>query len=92
MEIKNREDWIALAKQTVPLLPEYMADMHGNVDAGAVEEVLSVLLEGENWMGLCSKFNEIWSRLPDASYIRRRPFFDLCDLCSESWVLEPEGA
>lgn len=27
--------------------------------------------------------NEFWMRLPDASCIRRQPFFLLCDICTE---------
>lgn len=87
MVIKTKGDWIALAKQTVPLLPDYMASQM-QVDSTKVETELAELLEAEDWPMLLTRFNEIWAWLPDRPSIRVRPFFDLCDLCSEAWALE----
>lgn len=88
MIIKTKDDWIELAKKTVPLLPDYMASMSGNVEPSMVEIELTRLLEAKDWPKLHGRFQEIWNWLPDAPHIRVRPFGDLCDLCSEYWVFE----
>jgi hypothetical protein len=85
--INKKQDWIDAAKVIVPLLPAYMQSIHEGVDPYAVENKLTPLLEAEDWFGLLTAFDEIYKWLPDREYIRRRPFFDLCDLCSESWAL-----
>lgn len=89
MIIETKEHWIQLAKDTVPLLPDYMYDESpGRVDPSMVATELNRLLEAEDWKALHGRFNEIWEWLPDRPSIRRHPFGDLCDLCSEYWVFE----
>ena len=90
MIIKTKEDWITLAKQTVPLLADYMSEFNWSVDPDMVNQELGGLLEKEDWKSLYGRFNEIWSWLPDNRSIRHHPFFDLCDLCSEYWVFEED--
>jgi hypothetical protein len=88
MEIKTKEDWVALAKQTVPEIPAYMAEFSGNVDPAKVDDELTKLVADENWWQLHNRFEQIWNWLPDDMSIHRGPFNDLCDLCSEFWVFE----
>jgi hypothetical protein len=87
MIIKTQEDWITLAGSTIPLLPAYMSEF-GNIDEYKAGDHLLALYEAKNWPELHTRFEEIWAWLPDTSSIRHRPFFDLCDLCSEYWVFE----
>lgn len=88
MGIQTKEDWIETAKVVVPLLPEYMAEESGQVDPGMVETELTKHMEAEDWPMLHQRLNEIWAWLPDRPSIHRRPFSQLCDLCSEFWVFE----
>ncbi len=87
MTVRNKEDWIALAKETIPYLPEYMNSMR-NMDEVKVEARLNELLAAEDWRGLATLFSDMWWALPDEGYIRGHPFSKLCDLCSESWALD----
>jgi len=91
MIIKTKEDWIELAKRTAPKMPEYMSQ-HGNGMTSKVEEEMTKLVDAEDWKKLHSRFEEIWSWLPDRSDIRHHPFSDLCDLCSEGWALYEDEA
>ena len=89
MTIRTFEDWIAQAKVVAPLLPEYMYYISpGQVDPGMVRREMDRLLEAEDWELLATRFQEVWSWLPDRADIRRHPFGLLCDLCSEWKVWE----
>lgn len=91
MNIRTKEDWIELARVTVPLLPEYMSDQLGNrIDPILAENALNQNLIEENWEALHQKFQDIWEALPDKPSIHRYPFGNLCDLCSEYWVFYEE--
>jgi len=90
MSIKTKEDWIVEARYVVPLLPDYMANISGQVDPEMVEEELSKLIAAEDWEMLRKRFHEIWAWLPDRRDIHRHPFGNLCDLCSEDWVFNEE--
>lgn len=92
MTILTKEDWVSEAKEIVPLLPEYMASQSPHVSTEMVEAELGRLLGAEDWKALHGRFNEIWAWLPDSPSIRVHPFGRLCDLCSEYWVFEEEGA
>lgn len=88
MIINSKQDWIELARKIIPYIPEYMAEESGQVQPSMVEAELNKLLEIEDWNMLHKRFEEIWNWLPDRPSIRRYPFFDICDLCSEYWVFE----
>jgi hypothetical protein len=63
--IRTKEDWISVARSTVPLLPDYMADQSGQVVPSMVETELSRLVDAEDWKTLHQRFEEIWAWLPD---------------------------
>lgn len=92
MQIKTKEDWIALAEQTVPKLGDYIVEQLPRADRDVAQAALDTDLANEDWDALHTKFEEIWASLPDNPSIRHAPFFDLCDLCSEYWVFEDEGS
>lgn len=87
MDINTKEDWVNLARETIPLLPDYMQSQSGNINPDMVLTELTGLLEAGNLQKLHGRFEEIWAWLPDRPDIRVKPFFDLCDLCSESWAI-----
>jgi hypothetical protein len=48
-------------------------------------------VEKKDGLELWSIFEATWYGMPESMSVRGEPgFFALCDLCSESWVLEPE--
>ena len=87
MTIETLEDWVELAKKTIPLLPEYL-DEFRPVQIDVLEDMCAELVEKEDWNELWHLFNNMYNFLPDTPGIRHRPFFDLCDLCSEYKVWE----
>lgn len=84
MIIKDKNDWVELARVTLPLVPEYASSNGVKWDALKAEHSLGVGKYGT----LYRMLETLWQDLPDHAGIRRRPFFDICDLCSECWVLE----
>lgn len=90
MAITTRQDWIDEARYVVPLLPEYMSRISGQVNPSIVEDELNKHVSNENWITLSRRFHEIWHWLPDRSDIHVHPFSRLCDLCSEDWVLSED--
>lgn len=82
MAIKTLDDWIELAKATVPKLADYVFEFR-NIDIGMFNDTLNGLIEKQDWVQLHNKFEDIHFALPDIPEIRRLVFFDLCDLCSE---------
>ena len=82
MNIKTQEDWIVLARKTIPLLGDYVEEFK-QIDRGKFEAELQDCLDKQDWQRLHQRFEDIWFALPDIPSIRHRPFFDLCDLCSE---------
>lgn len=88
--IDSKEKWMRIAKEIVPLLPDYMAEMR-DVDKEMIERDLNGLVEKEDWAKLYERFQDIWFWLPDKPHIRHGPFFNLCDLCSEYlWIFREE--
>lgn len=87
MSIETQEDWIELAKKTIPLLPDYLNEF-GSIKYVVLDELFARFLADENWDELHNLFEQMWQWLPDSPSIRHRPFFDLCDLCSEYKVWE----
>jgi hypothetical protein len=85
MNIKTVEDWRTLAAQTMPKLPEYASNFRRvNWDADKAQAAYDA---GDN-RKLANMFEKLWADLPDSASIRFAPFFDLCDLCSERWVMD----
>lgn len=85
MEIRTLTDWVALATKTLPLIPDYARDQKRSWDDGEAAK----LLASSDYKTLAKMLNQFWAKLPDNASIRRKPFFDICDLCSEDWVLYP---
>lgn len=83
MVIKNTQDWIELARKTIPRLNDYSLEFGRRFD----EEQATSFLDRGQYISLHGMFSSLWMRLPDSKDIRFGPFFDLCDLCSEDWVL-----
>ena len=82
--IRNKQDWIDSANQTIPLLPQYAAENGCQFDAAAAMRLMSM----HGYKSIHRRLNQLWLDLPDQPSIRYSPFFDLCDLCSEFWVFE----
>lgn len=87
MAIETQDDWIELALKTIPLLPDYLSEF-GSIKFDFLESMMAQLVNDANWDDLHKLFEEMWQWLPDTPSIRHRPFFDLCDLCSEYKVWE----
>lgn len=85
MNIKTLEDWRTLAAQTMPKLPEYASNFR-RVNWNA-DKAQAAFNDGRN-VELADMFEKLWSDLPDSASIRFDPFFELCDLCSERWVMD----
>jgi len=86
--IKTKQDWIDLARKTLPKLSDYARE-HGRQFE---EEKAIGLLDRGMYLSLHSILQSLWMRLPDHRDIRHGPFFDLCDLCSEDWVFHEVAA
>jgi hypothetical protein len=86
MIIKTKEDWKKLAADTIPKLSAYAAENRRTFD----EEKARALLDKGLLKTLAQVFEKLWQDLPDNPGIRFGPFFDLCDLCSESWAVRED--
>jgi len=84
MDIKNKEDWWIAARAILPHLKGYAKSFDINFDDNAANEELVY----QDHRSLYQRLHSLWFDLPDCKEIRRLPFFDLCDLCSEYWVFE----
>ncbi len=84
MSIKTTEDWWALAYETIPRLHPYALQHGVTFDTG---EAMRMFYD-ERHAELHGVFEKLHVDLPDSPEIRHRPFFDLCDLCSEYWVFD----
>jgi hypothetical protein len=71
---KYSEKAIALEVQIFEL--DYYTSLYETVLG---DRQLSLLTDAE----ISLVMNQFWGDLPDNAAIRRRPFFDLCDLCVE---------
>lgn len=82
--------WIKLAEETIPHLPEYICKFR-NFNPEMIDAELNSLLKKKDFNMLHLRFSQLWDCLPDSPNIRIYPFSDLCDLCSE-FPLESEAA
>lgn len=92
VDIRTRDEWIASAEQTIPLLRDYadqFAVTRGTWNEDEANQLLADIKSGgKGFTRLANMFEKLWIALPDHAGIREHPFFDLCDLCSERWVGE----
>ena len=86
MIIKTQDDWWKLAIATLPLVKDYILELTDGTFSDIIDkriEEASGYIENKNHKELYVWFHGLWSALPDREEIRVRPFFDICDLCSE---------
>ena len=84
---KNKEEWWALVDGNWEDLLSILSRFTQPTD----KEITEILQTKKNRDGykLCRYLNDAWAKAPDKQWIRDIPgWFDLCDLCSESYVLE----
>ena len=86
MTVRNKDDWFMLAAQTIPKLPEYAGEFGLEFP---YKDAMKALVNLDHEYLHCL-FEKLWSDLPDNPSIQFYPFGDLCDLCSEYWVFDPE--
>jgi hypothetical protein len=108
MEISTEEDWWQGVDQNwdaiveiferagAPLGDRWWSDGIGQ-DATYHDQVflamLTKLRDERDGPGLARMFNLCWIAAPDSRHIHSWPFWqDFCDLCSETWVFDPEQA
>lgn len=84
MRIDTIDDWRKLAEKTLPALCDYASAFSVEWDHHLAQK----LFEDQSNRRLASMLDKLWADLPDHPAIRVAPFFDLCDLCSERWVLD----
>jgi hypothetical protein len=84
-KIDNLQDWIDAAQSIIPKLEPYMREF-GNAEGA--EKLLNKHFKNKDWRQLHTVFQHIWEWLPNSHEIRKPPFYDLCDLCSEVWVFD----
>lgn len=80
------DDWWDTVAHVSPALPSYASTWRIAWNESKFEQSISE----RDRAGVQTELHRLWSELPDSPEIRRGPFFDVCDLLSESWVLEED--
>jgi hypothetical protein len=84
MSLTSPDDWWFIAGKIIYKLKPYAASF--GISFNEEEAVLA--MDNEDHDKLHEMLEDLHAALPDNMSIRRQPFFDLCDLCSEHWVFD----
>jgi len=85
--IKTKEDWGKVYKETESDIYNMLdfLQKRGNIPSNRSEQ-LTEAVKVKDVYEMLFIFNEIWFTMPESMCRSVNGWFNLCDLCSESWV------